>query len=113
MANTIEKDIVVVGGGTAGAFAAGTAADKGLDVTLLERKSSEEAGHIACGDAIHNPTDKEVFPGPFDMDEVASNPDLNVNNDIHRGLYWDKDLGVEKEIPFDEPGNVVDRYVWG
>jgi geranylgeranyl reductase family protein len=113
MTNAREKDIVVVGGGTSGAFAAGTAADKGLDVALLERKSSKEAGQIACGDAIHNPTDKEVFPGPFDMDEVASNPDLSVNNDIRRGLYWDEDLGVEKEIPFDEPGNVVDRYVWG
>ncbi|MEF8778783.1 MAG: FAD-dependent oxidoreductase, partial [Natronomonas sp.] len=45
-------DIVVVGGGTAGCFAAATAARDGLDVAVLERKTEDEGGRIACGDAI-------------------------------------------------------------
>ena len=40
-------DIVVVGGGTAGVFAAATAAAEGLDVVIVERKSEADAGHIA------------------------------------------------------------------
>lgn len=107
-----EYDVVVVGGGTSGTFAAGTAAEKGLDVAVLERKTEEEGGHIACGDAIHNPTDPEEFPGPFDMEEVAERSE--AENSIRRGLYLDDDIGVEREVPFaDNPGNVVDRWAWG
>jgi digeranylgeranylglycerophospholipid reductase len=36
---TETYDVVVVGGGTAGSFAAATVAGEGLDVALLERKS--------------------------------------------------------------------------
>lgn len=108
-----EHDIVVVGAGTSGTFAGGTAADKGLDVVILERKDEEEAGHIACGDAIHSPSNEndEEFPGPFDMDEVAEQ--AGVDGNIERGLYWDEELGVEKEVEFSDSGNVVDRHEWG
>ncbi|MFB6175085.1 MAG: geranylgeranyl reductase family protein [Candidatus Nanohalobium sp.] len=107
-----DHDIVVVGGGTSGTFAAGAAADKGLDVAVLERKPEEEAGHIACGDAIHDPTNEEEFSGPFDMESVAER--AQSDNNIRRGLYLDEELGVEREIDFaDNPGNVVDRWAWG
>jgi len=57
---THEYDVVVVGAGTAGCYAAATAADAGLSVAVLERKSESEAGHIACGDALKG---ADAFPG--------------------------------------------------
>ncbi|WP_121821912.1 FAD-binding protein [Halostella salina] len=42
-------DIVVVGGGTAGCFAAATAADRGVGHAPLERNVGE-ADHVAFGD---------------------------------------------------------------
>lgn len=114
MARKEEYDIVVVGGGTSGTFAAGTAADRGLDVALLERKSEEEGGHIACGDAVHNPLNGEEFPGPMEMERVVENDDVLIDSNIEKGEYWDEELGVKKEVDFrHEPGNVVDRYEWG
>ena len=45
--------IVVVGGGTAGCFAAATVAGEGLDVVLLERKSEEEEiGRASCRERV-------------------------------------------------------------
>ncbi len=112
MAQTEEYDIVVVGGGTSGTFAAGKAASEGLEVAVLERKSEEEGGHVACGDAVHNPFNEEEFPGPFDMEEVAERSGVDFN--IEKGEYWDEELGVKKVVDFaDNPGNVVDRYEWG
>lgn len=124
MGRTEDRDIIVVGGGTSGTFAAGTAASKGLDVAILERKNNEEAGHIACGDAVHNPLNREEFPEPFNMKRVADKAEADTakigEEDtgnlslINRGLYWDEELGVEKEIDFaGNPGNVVDRHAWG
>jgi digeranylgeranylglycerophospholipid reductase len=46
---TVDADVVVVGGGTGGCFAAAAAAREGLDAVLLERKTREEGGQIACG----------------------------------------------------------------
>jgi geranylgeranyl reductase family protein len=45
-------DVVVVGAGTGGCMAAKTAADKGLDVCLIDRKTKENVGEKVCGDAI-------------------------------------------------------------
>lgn len=45
-------DVVVVGAGTAGAFAAYTLAKKGFKVALVDRKPADKIGEKVCGDAI-------------------------------------------------------------
>jgi digeranylgeranylglycerophospholipid reductase len=49
----MEKyDAIIVGAGTAGCLAAKTAAEKGLNVCLVEKKKREEIGEKICGDAL-------------------------------------------------------------
>jgi digeranylgeranylglycerophospholipid reductase len=49
----MEKyDAIVVGAGTAGCLAAKTMAEKGLKVTLIEKKPKAEIGEKICGDAL-------------------------------------------------------------
>ncbi|RQG98678.1 geranylgeranyl reductase family protein [Natrarchaeobius oligotrophus] len=108
-----QHDVVVVGGGIAGCFAAATAAADGLDVVQLERKSREWGGFIACGDAIKSPRDPSKYPGPIDMDAIADDEAVLVDNNIDRIEFWDEQLGVRKALPYDESSNVVDRYEFG
>ena len=100
-------DIVVVGGGTAGAFAAATAASEGLDVALLERKTEAEAGHIACGDAIKG---KSTFPDVIDLDYLK---DESFTNRSIRQAIFENPRGGSVEIDFGEPGAVIDRKRYG
>jgi electron-transferring-flavoprotein dehydrogenase len=100
-------DIVVVGGGTTGAFAAATAADEGLDVVILERKSKEEAGHIACGDAIKG---KSTFPDVIDLEYLKD--EAFINQDITRAVFENPGGGTV-DIPFGETGAVIDRKRYG
>jgi len=101
-------DIIVVGGGTAGAFAAATAAREGLSVTLLERKSEDDAGHIACGDAIKGTS---TFPDVIDREYLREESFTNEN--IQRALFLNP-KGENYEIPFGEQsGAVVDRKRYG
>ena len=105
---TETRDILVVGGGTAGCFAAATAAQEGLDVALLERKSEEEGGHIACGDAIKG---KSTFPDVIDRDYLREEAFTNEN--IQRALFLNP-KGENLDIPFgDASGAVVDRKRYG
>jgi len=113
MTDSEEYDIVVVGGGIAGCFAAATAADAGADVVQLERKSAEQAGHIACGDAIKAPTDSKKYPGPLDMEAIAADEDVLVDGNIDQIEWWDEEIGVEKVLPYDGHSNVIDRYELG
>jgi geranylgeranyl reductase family protein len=48
----MKHDVIVVGAGTAGCLAAKTAAEAGLKVCLVERKSQKEIGEKICGDAL-------------------------------------------------------------
>lgn len=48
----MKYDVIVVGAGTAGCLAAKTAAEAGLKVCLIERKSHKEIGEKICGDAL-------------------------------------------------------------
>jgi len=48
----MKYDVVVVGAGTAGCLAAKTAAEAGLKVCIVERKSRREIGEKVCGDAL-------------------------------------------------------------
>ena len=100
-------DMVVVGGGTAGAFAAATAASEGLDVVLLERKSEEEAGHIACGDAIKGTS---TFPDVIDLDYLKDESFTNQN--ITRAVF-ENPRGEDLDVPFRGAGAVVDRKRYG
>ena len=105
---TESFDVVVVGGGTAGTFAAATVADAGLDVVLLERKSESEAGHIACGDAIKG---KSTFPDVVDREYLKSEAFTNEN--IQYARFENPQTGETLEIPFEETGAVVDRKRYG
>ena len=108
-----QYDVVVVGGGIAGCFAAATAAAAGIDVVQLERKSRERGGFIACGDAIKSPRDPENYPGPIDMDAIADDESVLVDNNIDKIEYWDEELDVRKVLPYEKGSNVVDRYEFG
>ncbi|WIV66398.1 geranylgeranyl reductase family protein [Natrialbaceae archaeon AArc-T1-2] len=108
-----NQDVVVVGGGVAGCFAAATAAADGLDVVQLERKPREQGGFIACGDAIKSPRDPNNYPGPIDMDAVARDESVLVDNNIDQIEFWDEDVGVRKVLPYETGSNVVDRYEFG
>jgi len=105
---TETRDIVVVGGGTAGCFAAATAAGEGLDVVLLERKSEEEGGHIACGDAIKG---KSTFPDVIDREYLREESFTNEN--IRRAMFMNP-KGENYDIPLaGGNGAVVDRKRYG
>ncbi len=105
---TESYDVVVVGGGTAGTFAAATVADAGLDVVLLERKSESEAGHIACGDAIKG---KSTFPDVIDREYLKEESFTNEN--IQYARFENPQSDDVLEIPFTEAGAVVDRRRYG
>lgn len=113
MSSSETYDVIVVGGGIGGCFAAATAADAGAEVVQLERKPEEEGGFIACGDAIKAPRDRKKYPGPIDMDAVADDDRVLVDESIEQIEWWDEDLGVRKVLPYEGSSNVVDRYEFG
>ncbi|QSG06281.1 Dehydrogenase (flavoprotein) [Halapricum desulfuricans] len=103
-----QFDVIVVGGGTAGAFAATTAAREGLDVALLERKSADEAGHIACGDAIKGAS---TFPDAIDREYLRA--ESFTNDTVQRALFELPD-GDRIEYSFgDRSGSIIDRKRYG
>nr|WP_255194589.1 geranylgeranyl reductase family protein [Natronobeatus ordinarius] len=106
--STESHDVVVVGGGTAGCFAATTAAQDGLDVVLVERKTEEEGGYIACGDGIKGAS---KFPDVVDRDRLDE--EAFTNHGISRALFENPLTGETIDIPFTESGGVVDRYKYG
>jgi electron-transferring-flavoprotein dehydrogenase len=105
---TQSYDIVVVGAGTAGAFAAATAAAEGLDTVVLERKSAEEAGHIACGDAIKG---KNAFPDVIDLDYLRE--ESFTNQRIERAVFEHPGTDETVDIPLGTTGAVLDRKRYG
>jgi digeranylgeranylglycerophospholipid reductase len=101
-------DVLVVGGGTAGAFAAATAAREGVDVAILERKSEEEAGHIACGDAVKGTS---TFPDVIDRDRLRR--ESFTNEAITRAVF-ENPQGGELEMQMKgDGGAVLDRKRYG
>ncbi len=105
---TNRVDIIVVGGGTAGTFAAATAANAGLDVVLLERKSKSEAGQIACGDAIKG---KISFPNVIDLEYLKE--ESFSNQDIQRAIFRNPVENQSLEVAFDGHGTVLNRKRFG
>jgi len=102
-------DMVVVGGGTAGCFAAATAAREGLDVALLERKTEEEGGHIACGDAIKGTS---TFPDVIDLEYLKE--ESFTNQEVELARFENPKTGNELDIGFrGGNGAIVDRKRYG
>jgi digeranylgeranylglycerophospholipid reductase len=102
-------DVIVVGGGTAGAFAAASVASEGLDVAILERKSADEGGHIACGDAVKG---KSSFPETIDLDYLRQ--ESFTNDNITHARFENPRNGESMDISFGGiSGAVVDRKRYG
>ncbi len=102
-----EYDIAVVGAGTSGCYAAATAADAGLDVVVIERKDSEEAGHIACGDALKG---ANAFPDAIPKSKIAP---AFTNTDVDHGRFEIPSHDTVLEIPVPGELAVIDRWEYG
>ncbi|MFC7045059.1 geranylgeranyl reductase family protein [Halobacteriaceae archaeon GCM10025711] len=107
MATTHEYDVVVVGAGTSGCYAAATVAGAGYDVAIVERKSAEEAGHIACGDALKG---ADAFP---DAIPKAKLEPAMTNTDVDHGRFEIPQENTVLEIPVPGELAVIDRREYG
>ena len=104
---THEYDIVVVGAGTGGCYAAATAANAGYDVVVVERKNEEEAGHIACGDALKG---ADEFPEAIPKSRIQS---AFTNTDVDHGRFEIPQENTVLEIPVPGELAVIDRWEYG
>jgi geranylgeranyl reductase family protein len=104
---THECDIVVVGAGTAGCYAAATAASEGYDVVVVERKSEEQAGHIACGDALKG---ADSFPEAIPKSQLE--PSF-TNTGVDHGRFEIPQENTVLEIPVPGELAVIDRWEYG
>jgi geranylgeranyl reductase family protein len=102
-----EYDVVVVGAGTAGCYAAATVADAGLDVAVVERKSETEAGHIACGDALKG---ADEFPDTIPKSTLEP---AFTNTGVDHGRFEIPQEDTVLEIPVPGELAVIDRWEYG
>jgi geranylgeranyl reductase family protein len=104
---THECDVVVVGAGTAGCYAAASAAQEGLDVVVVERKDEAEAGHIACGDALKG---ADSFPDAIPKSRIA---DSFTNTGVDHGRFELPRHDTVLDIPVPGELAVIDRHAFG
>ncbi|GGL62615.1 geranylgeranyl reductase family protein [Halocalculus aciditolerans] len=104
---THEYDVVVVGAGTSGCYAAATAAKAGYDACIVERKSAEEAGHIACGDALKGAAN---FPDAIPKRKLE--PAI-TNTEVDHGRFEIPQEDTVLEIPVPGELAVIDRWEYG
>jgi geranylgeranyl reductase family protein len=104
---THEVDVVVVGAGTSGCYAAATVAEAGYDVTIVERKTAEEAGHIACGDALKG---ADEFPEVIPKSKIE--PAL-TNTVVDHGQFEIPAEDAVLDIPVPGELAVIDRKLYG
>ena len=102
-----EYDVVVVGAGTAGCYAATTIANEGLDVVIVERKDAEEAGHIACGDALKG---ADEFPAAISKSRLEP---AFTNTEVDHGRFEIPSEDTVLEIPVPGELAVIDRWEYG
>lgn len=100
-------DVVIAGAGTGGNFAAATLARAGYDVVVLDRKSAENAGHIACGDAL-----KGAGSFPDAIARKYFEPAI-TNPDVDHGRFEIPQYDTVLEIPVPGELAVVDRWAYG
>ncbi|QLD86655.1 geranylgeranyl reductase family protein [Natronomonas halophila] len=104
---TFEYDVAIVGAGTAGCYAGATISDAGYDVVIVERKDEEEAGHIACGDALKG---ADKFPKSIPKSEIESS---FTNTDVDHGLFDIPRENATLDIPVPGELAVIDRWEYG
>ncbi|MUW15313.1 FAD-binding protein, partial [Halorubrum sp. CBA1125] len=102
-----EYDVVVAGAGTAGCYAAATIANEGLDVAVVERKDAEEAGHIACGDALKG---ADAFPEAIPKSRLEP---AFTNTGVDHGRFEIPQEDTVLEIPVPGELAVIDRWEYG
>ena len=102
-----EYDVVVAGAGTAGCYAAATIANEGLDVVIVERKDAEEAGHIACGDALKG---ADAFPEAIPKERLEP---AFTNTGVDHGRFEIPQEDTILEIPVPGELAVIDRWEYG
>jgi succinate dehydrogenase/fumarate reductase flavoprotein subunit len=68
----VDTDVLVVGGGIAGCCAAVKAAERGLNVTLIEKAKTDRSGHSGAG------LDHVGLPHTRDMLETRGAPFINI-----------------------------------
>jgi len=104
---THQYDVAVVGAGTSGCYAAATVADAGYDVVVVERKDAEEAGHIACGDALKGASD---FPEAIPKSRLEP---AFTNTAVDHGRFEIPQEDTVLEIPVPGELAVIDRWEYG
>ncbi|GAA0304929.1 geranylgeranyl reductase family protein [Halarchaeum salinum] len=104
---THEFDFVVVGAGTSGCYAAATAAKAGYDAVVVERKDAEQAGHIACGDALKGAAN---FPDAIPKTELEP---AFTNTGVDHGRFEIPQEDTVLEIPIPGELAVIDRWKYG
>jgi digeranylgeranylglycerophospholipid reductase len=100
-------DMVVVGAGTSGCYAAATVAREGYDVVIVERKTEEEAGHIACGDALKG---ADAFPEAIPKEKLEP---AFTNTGVDHGRFEIPREDTVLEIPVPGELAVIDRWEYG
>jgi len=104
---THSFDVAVVGAGTAGCYAAARLGRAGYDVVVVERKDAEEAGHIACGDALKG---ADEFPEAIPKSRIEP---AFTNTDVDHGRFEIPAEDVVLEIPVPGELAVIDRWEYG
>ncbi|WP_435345279.1 geranylgeranyl reductase family protein [Haloarchaeobius sp. HRN-SO-5] len=104
---TYEYDVAVAGAGTSGCYAAATIARAGYDVVVVERKDEEEAGHIACGDALKG---ADAFPEAIPKSQIQP---AFTNTGVDHGRFEIPQEDTVLEIPVPGELAVIDRWEYG
>ncbi|MEM4781718.1 MAG: geranylgeranyl reductase family protein [Halalkalicoccus sp.] len=105
--STREADVAIVGAGTAGCYAGATIAEAGYDVLVLERKTKDEAGHIACGDALKG---ADEFPDAIPKSKLEP---AMTNTEVDHGRFELPEHDSVMEIPVPGELAVIDRLAYG